>query len=109
VPYVGASIPHMPGRIIFADRKQLGWGEFMEMKVWKVDVSPEFPHGVKFSCACVREVDGRKQRVFSVDNAHGKGPHEHLLDRERPLPDADWARLLVYFEQRVASMREGAR
>jgi hypothetical protein len=49
-------------------------GNAVEMKIWKVPMSGDMPHGYKYSLVYI--VGG--ERVIGYDNAEGKGDHRHI-------------------------------
>jgi len=55
-------------------------GNTVEIKLWRIPVSSDKPHGFKYSLVYI--VSG--QRVIGYDNGEGKGDHRHYLDREEP-------------------------
>lgn len=95
----------MPARLLLWQRTPLGPAEFTEVKAWAVEKSPRAPAGVKFSFAYVRVREGRMERVYAMDNAHGKGPHEHVGNEVAPLELTEWRELLRAFYQRVHRLR----
>lgn len=64
-----------------------------EMTLWKVTVSKDKPHGLKYSLVFV--VDGR--RVVGYDNGEGKGDHRHHGKREETYAFKDVDGLLKDF------------
>lgn len=55
-------------------------GNTVEIKLWRIPVSSDKPHGFKYSLVYI--VSG--QRVIGYHNGEGKGDHRHYLDREEP-------------------------
>ncbi len=53
-------------------------GSIVEMRLWEVPVSPDKPHGFKYSLAYI--VKGK--RAVCYDNGEGKGDHIHYYDKE---------------------------
>ncbi|MBF0360549.1 MAG: hypothetical protein HQK49_06020 [Oligoflexia bacterium] len=54
-------------------------GVIVEMCIWKVNASKEFPEGIKYRLICVNPTKGI--RVL-IDNHSPKGHHYHLDDNE---------------------------
>jgi hypothetical protein len=75
--------------------------------VWEVQPSDRYPEGSKFSFVYIR--DEGKSIVYRMDNAHGRGAHEHRDGKVRGLPDLPWERLLELFDARVRELRETTR
>ena len=65
--------------LIYRDKAALADGGIVEMTIWRLpSVSPERPHGLKYSLYYGR--DG--ERIVGYDNETGKGDHRHLRGRE---------------------------
>ncbi|MBI4393622.1 MAG: hypothetical protein HY556_07505 [Euryarchaeota archaeon] len=97
----------MPARLLLRQRTVLGPGEFTEVNAWAVKRTGRFPKGVKFAFAYVQRIEGKGIRVYRMDNAHGKGPHEHLGGKVGPLESTDWQDLLRHFQAAVKRLRSG--
>lgn len=65
----------------------------VEIKVWRVPRSKEYPHGRKFSLFLVA---GGKT-IVGIDNHKPKGPHRHVRDREMVYEYVNEERLLSDF------------
>jgi len=48
-------------------------GDIMEIKVWEVPKSEDFPEGVKYSMAYIKVEEGGAKRILGYDNERGKG------------------------------------
>jgi len=55
-------------------------GNTVEIKLWRVPVTSDRQHGLRYSLAYV--VGGR--RMIGYDNAEGKGDHRHYGDKQEP-------------------------
>jgi len=77
-------------------------GDIVEMKIWKVPVSRNNPHGLKFSLVYVRE----DKRVIGYDNAEGKGYHRHYGNKEYPYHFKDVDTLIGDFYKDVERLKE---
>lgn len=69
----------MDAELIFHEKVNEENG-IVEVKIWSVPVTPDKPHGYKYSMIYIR--DGN--RVFGYDNHVGKGDHRHYGDKEEP-------------------------
>lgn len=58
------------------------YGNIAEIKMWKVSLAPDKPHGYKYSLVYI--VKGK--RVIGYDNAERKGDHRHEGDTVKPYP-----------------------
>ena len=76
-------------------------GDLMEIKIWEVPKSEEFPEGVKYSLVYVKE--GR--RILGYDNERGKGHHKHYFDEEGGVEFEDWEDLVGRFLEDVMRLR----
>ena len=73
----------------------------MEIKIWEVPKSEDFPEGVKYSLAYIKE--GR--RVLGYDNERGKSHHKHYFDGEEEIEFDDWENLVRKFLEDVKELR----
>ena len=65
----------------------------MEIKIWEVPKSVDFPEGVKYSLVYVRE----GKRILGYDNERGKSHHKHYFDEENEIQYEDWGDLVGRF------------
>jgi hypothetical protein len=75
-------------------------GNFVEMAIWRVPVSPANPGGVRYRLAFVRR--GATEPSLLYDNHHPKGHHRHLEGVEEAYAFVDVDRLIADF---VADIR----
>jgi hypothetical protein len=92
----------MKARLVFHE-KRLVWSSklnsagILELKVWDVPKSEEYPAGRKFSLFLV----AHGEVIVGVDNHKPKGPHLHLGEEERPFHYVDEDQLLKDFWELV--------
>jgi hypothetical protein len=77
-------------------------GDIMEIKIWEIPKSEDFPEGVKYSLAYIK---GGRRRVLGYDNERGKGHHKHYFDREEEIEFEDWEKLVREFLEDVKKLR----
>jgi len=70
----------MKAELLHHTKKVNPAGDTIEVTIWKVPVSEDRPHGVKYSLVFIR--DGK--RIIGYDNAHSKGDHRHIGNGEFP-------------------------
>lgn len=68
----------MKARLIYHSKDIYKGRNIMEMKIWKVPVSKDKPHGFKYTLAYI--MNGK--RVIGYDNGEQKGDHKHIRDKE---------------------------
>ena len=68
----------MKAVLILHDKYTRPNGNVVEMKIWKVPVTKNKPHGYKYSLVYI----AKGERVIGYDNAEGKGDHKHFKGRE---------------------------
>lgn len=90
-------------------KASIGPGEIVEVKIWSIPRSANFPDGLKYSLLYAREEGDAYVRVLGVDNAGGKGAHERRGPVERPIPFGGMSELLDYFYLGVVNLRGEAR
>ncbi|MEK6754577.1 MAG: DUF6516 family protein [Bacteroidota bacterium] len=77
-------------------------GNAVEIKIWKVPISGDIPHGYKYSLVYI--VGGK--RVVGYDNAEGKGDHKHIGARESEYAFISIRRLVRDFQADVRLYKE---
>jgi hypothetical protein len=78
-------------------------GNTIEVKMWKINPSPDRPHGYKYSLAYI--VKGK--RVIGYDNAEGKGDHRHYGNKEEPYRFKDLRTLVEDFYRDMERHKRG--
>jgi hypothetical protein len=78
-------------------------GDIVEMKLWKLDPTPQYPEGRRYSLVYVRQ--GR--RLVGYDNYHGKGHHRHVKEREEQYAYCDEWRLFEDFAKDIEKINRG--
>ena len=77
-------------------------GNAVEIRIWKVPISGNIPHGYKYSLVYI--VGGK--RVVGYDNAEGKGDHKHIGARELEYAFISIRRLMRDFRADVELYKE---
>lgn len=90
------------GRLILHEKVTDELGNTVEMKIWKIPLSEDKPHGFKYSLVYIAE----RKRVIGYDNAEGKGDHRHFIGKESSYPFRGLRRLVRDFETDVQSYKE---
>jgi hypothetical protein len=67
--------------LIYHEKWKTKEGDIIEIKIWKVPKSKDFPEGVKYSLVYVH----KNKRVLCYDNEKGKGHHKHYFEEEIPI------------------------
>ena len=70
-------------------------GNIVELTIWKVPVTEQYPLGVRYRLALVPT--GTRAPAVLYDNHQPKGPHRHVEGREEPYAFVDVDRLLEDF------------
>lgn len=70
----------MRAELIYHEKLHNPDDSIIEIKIWSVPVTPDKPHGYKYSLVYIK--DGN--RIIGYDNAEGKGDHRHYNDKEEP-------------------------
>jgi len=89
-------------------------GYWYKIEVWRVDVSPQIPHGIRYNLTLHNQYN---KRILGFDNAHAIKPtkrggykghiveydhmHESSIDKGRPYNFVSAEKLLHDFLQRV--------
>lgn len=67
----------MKGELIRHEKVTDELGNTVEIKLWKVPITDDKPHGFKYSLAYIV----RGKRVIGYDNSEYKGDHKHYKDK----------------------------
>jgi len=60
-------------------------GDIIQVRIWRVPKSEDFPEGVKYSLVYIHVEGDSYRRVLGYDNERGKGHHKHYFGREEPV------------------------
>jgi len=77
-------------------------GNTIEIKVWKVTVSEDKPHGYKYSLVYIVE----DERIIGYDNAEGKGDHRHYRNKTEPYGFVNFRGLVEDFYRDIEKYKE---
>lgn len=94
-------ITHVLSELLYHLKRLLPEGDVLEIKIWKIPKSKEFPEGIKYSLVYIHD----DVRVIGYDNERGKGNHKHYYDKEEEINFKNWSELVEMFEDDVKSLR----
>ncbi len=79
-------------------------GSVIEMVIWKIPLSPERPHGLKY-----RLHYGSREGICYIryDNKLGKGDHKHVGNREEQYQFESTEKLIADFKADVKAYKRG--
>jgi len=80
-------------------------GDIMEIRIWKVPKSKDFPEGVKYSMVYIKVDENGAKRILGYDNERGKGHHKHYFDKEEKIEFEGWNGLVRRFKEDVKKLR----
>ena len=90
-------------QVIFASKHEEPNGDIIQIRIWEVAKSEEYPDGIRHSLVYIR--DG--QRLLGYDNFHGKGHNRHVRDREEAYDFVDEWKLLEDFMSDCEKIKRG--
>jgi hypothetical protein len=93
---------NMQAELLMDERRELGLGHFVELRVWKVP-KPVRGSGHAFKYRLAYVVHGKC--VLRYDNEAGKGDHKHIGGVEKPYRFSTPARLYDDFMADVENWR----
>ena len=88
--------------LIIQNRFEFQDGDVIEIRVWKVPVSPDKPHGFKYSFVYI----SNGKRIIGYDNSEGKGDHRHYENEEEIYEFGGIDKLLEDFYNDVRRVRK---
>ncbi len=80
-------------------------GDILEIKIWEVPKSKDFPEGIKYSMVYVKVDEEGARRILCYDNERGKGHHRHYFDEEERIEFKGWDELVRMFMEDVKELR----
>lgn len=78
-------------------------GDITEIKIWKVPVTPDKPHGFKYSLVFIH----KDKRVVGYDNAEQKGDHRHIGYKELKYRFKNIKKLFEDFNKDIKKFNKG--
>jgi len=94
-------ISYKMSELIFHEKRILSEKELVEMKIWRVPKSEDFPDRVKYSFVYVKN----KERILGYDNERGKGHHRHYKNEETKIDFKDPETLLNQFKEEIEELK----
>jgi len=76
-------------------------GDIIEIKIWGVKKSIDFPHGLKYSLVYIN----KNKRLLGYDNERMKGDHKHYFNKQIKYNFIDIDKLRDDFEKDVKELR----
>ncbi len=76
-------------------------GDIIEIKIWEVEKSNNFPHGIKYSLVYVHN-----KRVLGYDNERTKGAHIHYFEEYKAYDYINIKKLIEDFENDVKKIKK---
>lgn len=81
-------------------------GDVIQVRIWRVPKSRDFPEGVKYSLVYIHVEGDSYTRVLGYDNERGKGHHRHYFGREEPIRFEGVEKLIEMFLEDVRKVEE---
>lgn len=95
----------MKGRLVYHNKELQDNGDIVEIKIWEVPVTPDKPHGFKYSLVFIH----KNKRVIGYDNAEQKGDHRHIGNRESEYKFKSISKLFEDFKKDMDKFIRGER
>jgi len=92
-------------KLLYHAKRIFPEGDIMEIKIWKVPKSEDFPEGVKYSMVYIKVDEKGARRILGYDNERGKGHHRHYFDKEEGISFSSWNELVKTFQEDVKRLR----
>ena len=103
---MGGGVPHIDTELIFHRKSMLSDTEMVEIKIWKVPRSDQYPEGISYSMVYLRKTGDKYRRILGFDNREGKGYHKHEKGKEEKLIFISVEELIDRFRRAVEDIRE---
>ena len=88
---------------LLLDFKEVTENEIIEVKAWRVPKSKEYPEGINYRMAFIR--DGK--RILGYDNNTFEGHHKHFFGRKTQITFTSLEQLFSQFMEEVKTIRGG--
>ena len=88
-------------KLIYCNKETTLEGDIIEWKIWKVDKSKDFPHGIKYSLVYIHN----NIRLLGYDNERSKGHHKHYFGKEIRYEFENVEKLFIDFELDINKLR----
>jgi hypothetical protein len=75
---------------------------FVEIKIWKIPVSDDKPHGFKYSLVYIEN----GKRIIGYDNSEQKGDHKHIKNHQYEYDFINENKLIDDFYNDVLEVRK---
>ena len=93
----------MKATLVYHNKELLDNGDIAEIKIWKVPITSDKPHGFKYSLVFIHE----DKRVIGYDNAEQKGDHRHIGNKEIEYRFKNIDKLFKDFKKDIESFSKG--
>lgn len=90
----------MNSELIFYEKRVISKRDIVEMKIWRIPKSKDFPDGVKYSFIYMHD----NEKVLGYDNERAKGHHKHYKGKETKIEFKDPETLLTKFKEEVKEL-----
>jgi|TARA_Y100000034_G_C6900589_1_gene416408 hypothetical protein len=92
----------MEVRLLYHNKSKTKEGDSIEIKIWKVPKSKEFPDEIKYSLAFIH----KGERLIGYDNERTKGHHKHIKNQEIKMEFKDHNKLIEDFEKDIKNIQK---
>ncbi|MBL7148180.1 MAG: hypothetical protein ISS82_05120 [Nanoarchaeota archaeon] len=89
-------------RLIVKNKFKTKEGDIIEIKIWKVPKSKEFPNEIKYSLAFIH----KGERLIGYDNERTKGHHKHIRNKKIEIEFQDYIKLIKQFNEDIKNIKE---
>lgn len=94
---------HQAGTLVFREKVIDEQGGIIELAIWQVPRSTDFPEGIRYRCAYVPP--GERQPAILYDVHRGKAHHRHVEGTEHPYYFNSVDRLIADFQADVERIK----
>ena len=93
---------HLPmAAILLMHKKEWAGDEIIEVKVWKVEKSTNYPEGINYRMVYIK----RGKRLLGYDNNTSEGHHKHRHGKKTPIRFINLEHLFKQFIKEIQRMR----
>ena len=89
-------------KLLVHNRYRTKEDDLIEIKIWKVPKSGEFPDEIKYSLTFIH----KKERLVGYDNERTKGHHKHIKGKEIKNEFKNYSKLIEEFNEDVKNIQK---
>jgi len=92
----------MEVKLIYYDKSKTKEDDLIEIKIWNVPESKDFPDEIKYSLAFIH----KGERLIGYDNEKTKGHHKHIRNKEIEIEFKNTNQVIEDFKRDIENIQK---